>query len=138
MSKKDNKAIKFGASLTKQSFKAECDINNIVAKYAATGQVTHISAQKPRYIDCMPYVDYQYALDAVNAAAEQFAALPAKIRARFDNEPARLLEFLGDEKNALEAAKLGLLKADYKVEEKAPEEPKKAPEAKSEGATPST
>lgn len=139
MSRKYNKVVNnFQESLTKQSFRDECDINNIIRKHAATGQCNHISARNPRYIDCVGTVDYQQALDIVDAAAAQFAALPSNLRARFRNDPALMLEFLADEKNVEEAAKLGLLKAAPEEPKKAQEEPKKAPEAKSQGSTPST
>ena len=36
-------------------------------------------------------------------------ALPAHLRARFENDPAQLIDFLGDENNRSEAEKLGLL-----------------------------
>lgn len=132
MSRKNNKVVDFfEPTLTKQSFKDDCDINKIVAKYAATGVLNHINARNPRYIDCVGVPDYQAALDMINTANEQFDALPAKIRARFGNDPEQLLAFMDDPANAEEAAKLGLIKAPEKElekePEKAPEVPKSAP-----------
>jgi len=54
--------------------------------------------------------DYQSAANAVIAANQSFAALPAKIRNRFNNDPAALLAFIEDDANAEEAYALGILK----------------------------
>lgn len=111
MSRKDNKVVDFfEPTLTKQSFRDECNINNILAKYINTGQFAHVNARNPRYIDCVGVQDYQAALDLVDATQAQFDALPSKIRARFANDPEQLLAFLDDPKNAAEAAELGLVK----------------------------
>src|SRR6185369_4770159 len=57
----DPKAI----SMTKQSFKDECDINNIVRRFEATGIVDHINAAhaKGLYTDLPSGLDLQTALD---------------------------------------------------------------------------
>jgi len=110
MSRKDNKVVSnFEPTLTKQSFKDECNINNIVAKYMRTGQCTHLNSHKPRYIDCVGVADYQDALAIVAAAQREFDALPAKVRARFANDPCAMVAFVDDPKNLDDAVKLGLL-----------------------------
>lgn len=38
-------------SLTKQSFKDECDINQIVAKFEKTGLVNHLARGVPQFAD---------------------------------------------------------------------------------------
>jgi len=109
MSRKNNKVLKdFEPTLTKQSFKDECNINNIVAKFALTGQLPQ-SARKPRYMDCVGVENYQDALAIVDLAAAHFSALPAKVRARFANDPTKMVSFLDDPNNADEAVKLGLI-----------------------------
>ena len=45
-------------TLTKQSFKEECDINNIMAKYRATGILSHVQAHQGRYQDLPSEIDY--------------------------------------------------------------------------------
>lgn len=40
-----------GEGKTHQSFKDECDINNIVRTYTNTGIVTHVARLKPQYGD---------------------------------------------------------------------------------------
>ena len=95
-------------SLTQQHFKDETDINNILRQFNVTGMLPEASLS-PRYGDFTGIGDYHSALNAVIAAEDEFMALPAHIRARFENDPAQLIDFLGDENNRSEAEKLGLL-----------------------------
>lgn len=80
---------------TRQSDKAACDINNIIKRFVREGFVTHIARQQPRFLDVSEVGDYRSALHQVRAAEEYFAALPAKLRARFGNDPARFLDEAG-------------------------------------------
>lgn len=98
-----------GPSKTKQSFKDECDINVLMQRYQATGILPAGSAI-PRYAD-VSELDYQLAQDTVATANSMFSALPSGLRARFDNDPAKLLGFLEDPKNHAEAFSLGLTKS---------------------------
>jgi len=95
-------------SLTKQSFRDECDINNILRQFNVTGQLPAGSVQ-PQYGDFSGITDYQSALNAVMAAQDSFLQLPAKVRAKFDNDPALFVEFASDEANKDEMKALGLL-----------------------------
>lgn len=96
-------------TLAKQAFKDECDINNIIESYQTTGLCTHVTSKSPLYGDFSNVPDYQAAQDTLILAQEQFDALPAKVRKRFDNDPARMLEFMQDESNRDEAIALGLV-----------------------------
>jgi phage internal scaffolding protein len=96
-------------SLAKQSFRDECDINNILRQFNVTGQLPLGSVQ-PQYGDFSGITDYQSALNAVMEAQDSFLALPAKIRARFDNDPALFVEFASDEANKDEMKAMGLLR----------------------------
>lgn len=93
---------------TKQQFKDECDINRIMKRYQQTGVIDHVNRAQPRFGD-LETVDFQTAMNLVIDAEQRFLALPAEVRDRFGNDPARLLAFVGDEKNRAEAVKLGLL-----------------------------
>ncbi|AXH76288.1 MAG: internal scaffolding protein [Microviridae sp.] len=97
----------------KQSFVPECDINNILKQYSATGQLKHINAkaQTGAYQDLPDEIDFQTSLNIVQQGRDAFATLPSKTRDRFGNDPANFLEFLADSKNAEEAIKLGLATA---------------------------
>ena len=96
-------------SLAKQSFRDECDINNILRKFNVTGQLP-VGSVQPQYGDFSGITDYQSALNAVMAAQDSFLQLPAKVRAKFDNDPALFLEFASDEANKDEMKALGLLR----------------------------
>jgi len=96
------------ASLAQQQFKEECDINTIMQKFAVTGMLPD-QPLTPRYGDFTGINDYHTALNQVIAAEDEFMSLPANIRARFENDPAQLIEFLNNEENKEEAVKLGLI-----------------------------
>jgi phage internal scaffolding protein len=96
------------ATLTQQHFKDECDINNILRQFNVTGLLPE-NALSPRYGDFTGISDYHTALNRVIAAEDEFMALPAQIRARFDNDPAALIEFLENSDNKNEAIELGLV-----------------------------
>jgi len=98
-------------SMTKQEFKAECDINNIIKQFSATGMMRHVSAKAAMgmYTD-LPYsIDFQESLALVQDARDRFMTLPAKVRDRFHQDPAEFLDFMSDPDNKQEALDLGLL-----------------------------
>lgn len=100
--------------LTKQEFKEQSDINNIVANFMKTGEISHVSNAAPHYGD-FTYVTenhYHEALTTITAAQARFADLPAKIRDRFGNDPVQLIRFMNDKKNLKEAQELGLAAPD--------------------------
>lgn len=97
-------------TLTKQSFKDECNINNILARYIKTGVITHVNNMVPQYGDS-PSLDLLEAYQIVEQAQNSFMALPAVIRAKFDHDPAKFLEFVEDPQNAHLFAEYGLTNA---------------------------
>jgi phage internal scaffolding protein len=115
-------------SLAQQHFKDECDINNILRQFNITGLLPE-SPLSPRYGDFTGIGDYHTALNRVIAAQDEFEALPAQIRARFDNDPAQLIEFLENSENRPEAEELGLVE---KVAAEAVEATKTTPEKAAE------
>lgn len=115
-------------TLAQQHFKEECDINTILQKFSITGILPE-APLSPRYGDFSGISDYHTALNRVIAAQDEFEALPAQIRARFDNDPAKLIEFLDNDANRPEAEELGLVaKAAAEVVEAASVTPEKAAE----------
>jgi len=104
--------------LTKQSFVEDCNINTIIAK-AIRGKMPELVTKNPLYGDFSAVPDYMESLNIVNKAHAQFNNLPANVRNRFANDPARFLDFMGDAANTEEAIKLGL--ATRKVEVVVPE-----------------
>jgi len=103
--------ISYPPSKTKQALLAECDINRIIKLYSVTGQVHHVSARAAlgAYMDLPDNLDYQAALNTVLEGEKAFNSLPAKVRDRFENDPADFLQFLSDPKNKAEAIELGLV-----------------------------
>lgn len=100
--------------LTRQEFRDECDINIIMRKYQNTGALPQAWSSPPSalYGDFSEAPDFYEAQQVVVRAQEQFDALPARVRERFANDPARFLDFVHNKENLDEARKLGLLKAE--------------------------
>lgn len=93
---------------TKQSFRDECDINGIMAKYIKTGTVAHVAKHGGQY-GFAPSGDYMDAMETVARAQSMFMDLPAKVREKFANDPAQFLAFVQDPKNEKDMAAMGLL-----------------------------
>lgn len=99
--------VSFDVSLTKQEFVAESDINNIIKRYRVTGLMKQLP-QDPIFGDFTNIPDYQESLNIVIRGQEAFGRLSSDLRTRFDNDPAKFLEFMADPKNEDEIYKLGL------------------------------
>ena len=96
-------------SLTHQSFSQECDFNAVMAQWERTGTLPNSNPSAPSYEDVSDLVDYQQSVEIVAAAWDSFSALPSRVRERFGNDPAALIQFLQDPANRSEASSLGLL-----------------------------
>ena len=96
-------------SMAQEHFRDECDINYILRQFNVTGELP-IGSVQPQYGDFSGITDYQSALNAVIAAQDSFLQLPAKVRAKFDNDPALFVDFASDEANKDEMKALGLLR----------------------------
>jgi len=101
---------------TKQSFKEECDINNIVRAYRPNQNGTRIYQ-----FDDYTNVDFFEMQNSVAAGTEKFLELPSHIRKKFDNNVGNLIRFINDKNNKTEAITLGLI-------DKPQEQPLKQPE----------
>lgn len=97
-------------SLVQGDAQDECDINKLMAKYERTGFMGHMSARPGRYEDLMGMPSYHEALNQVIEAREAFELLPAKWRARFNNDPAELLGALDDPERRPELERLGIVR----------------------------
>ena len=96
-------------TMTQQQFKEEADINNIMRKYGADPVAFNALTRKGGiYADFSNIKDYHGMLQEVEDAKAAFAALPAQMRSRFNNDPGQLIEFLQDSKNYDEGVELGL------------------------------
>ena len=102
-------------SLTQQQFLVEADINHIAEKFMRTGEIAQVP-NMPTSGDFQGIFDFQDAMNLIKQAKDEFMSLPARIRSRFENDPAQLISFLEDPNNRKEAEVLGLV-----------QEPEKAP-----------
>ncbi len=103
-----NSAVRFTKpTRTKQQFKEEVDINTIVRNFGLTGELPK-NVRVPQSGDFTGVSDFQSAMNIVRQAEEAFMQLPAETRARFNNDPQLLQQFVEDRNNLEEARKLGL------------------------------
>lgn len=101
----DSPAVEFGVSMTQQHFKDECDINNILKSYR--GKVP--SADEPAYFMDCTVKDLQSAYEVAEDIGARFDSLDSEVRARFNNNPLELLDFVHNADNQTAAMELGLL-----------------------------
>lgn len=114
---------------TKQEFKDECDINQILKQWIKTGQAPYM-ATPAEYGDFSVVTDFRESIELVTKTKQQFAALPSHLRDRFGNSPNQMLSFLEDNENMEEAIKLGIVQGpDFVLD---PEPPNNSPEPKGE------
>jgi phage internal scaffolding protein len=97
-------------TMAQQQFREEADINTIMERFGRTGEII-APVRMPQYGDFTGVNDYHTAMNAVVEAQASFDALPAAVRARFENDPGKFVEFCLDENNREEAVKLGLVSA---------------------------
>lgn len=96
---------------TQQSFAADADINTLIERFGVGGPMPQ-GVRMPVFADFSQVDDFESAMSAVVDARESFDAMPAKVRARFHNDPQEFLEFCSDRDNLDEARKLGLVPAE--------------------------
>jgi len=96
-------------SRTKPEFHKEANINRIMKKYRRTGLLGDpLQLRNMKYGDFATGNDFSDMYMRVKDAQFEFNSLPAKIRNRFNNDPAQLVDFINDPKNDAEAIELGL------------------------------
>lgn len=100
-------------SRTKQEFTAECDINNIMARFAASNydpSTLPMTSRKPMYGDFTGAPEsYHAALNYVRDTERAFMELPAEFRAKLENDPQKFLDYIQDPANYDELVELGFL-----------------------------
>lgn len=136
----EHNATDWGVSKTKQSAEPECNINNIIALYKTTGQLTHLSAHLAQYRDVSGLPDLHEAMNLVADANSVFEELPAAVRKICDHDPANFLPFIDNPENFETCVALGLLsksKEPEKIKPKAKSAPKAqeiAPKGEADGS----
>lgn len=94
---------------TVQSDGVDADINVLVKRFGLTSDTAPDPSIWQNIGDFSELTDLHTMQQRVLEAKWAFGDLPSRIRERFGNEPANLLDFLDDPGNAREAAELGLL-----------------------------
>ena len=108
-------------SLTQQHFTEDADVNTIARRFGLDkGPLPNVPIDPRYYGDLSDVPDLRTALDLVRDAENRFNELTPRLRARFDNLPAKLWDFVNDPENWDEAVRLGLL-------QRPPEPPAEAP-----------
>lgn len=102
-----------------QSQEAEANINTIVRNFGITGKMPE-NPRLPMYGDFSEITDYRSALEAVRSADASFMELPADVRAKFENDPQRLLEAVSVPGNEAMLRDLGLISSSVPAGEPAP------------------
>lgn len=95
-----------GVSMVDESALGDTDINCIIKRYNAGDN--SVVRSTGFFGDVSDAGDLAAAMERVRRANDEFAALPADVRARFGNDPRALLEFISDSSNDDEAVRLGL------------------------------
>lgn len=96
-----------GESLTKQSFANDCDINVIMGRVEKSGTYPMVQGQ-PFFGDFSDGMSYHDAMNRVLEAQGMFMQLPASLRAQFDNDPGKFLDFVIDPANGEKLVEMGL------------------------------
>jgi phage internal scaffolding protein len=100
-----------GESLTQQHFAKEADIKTIIKKHDRTGIISHVARGIAQYGDYSEVNEYRESLDIVRQADASFMALPAELRAMFDNDAGEFFEFVTNPANDDKMVELGLKEA---------------------------
>lgn len=98
-------------SKTKQSFREESNINLIMAKYTKTGLIDHVNKHGGQYKDMPTETDFHASMSVVAEANSMFEELPAAIRAEFENDTGKFLDFVTDPENSDALVEMGLANA---------------------------
>jgi hypothetical protein len=98
------------SGLTEQSHKNECDINLILAQFMETGLMPNMKNNKPQYADVSD-IDFQNIQNQLANAKTLFEELPQHVKAQFDNEPFKFLQFAENPKNNQALVDMGLANA---------------------------
>lgn len=83
---------------TKQSFKDETDVNNIIKQHTRMGTLSHLEQWGGQYGDFSDF-NFQDAQNQIANANSMFEQLPSGIRNQFQNSPERFFDYVNDEEN---------------------------------------
>lgn len=95
--------------LTEQHHKDSCDVNNILRNYNADTLALHNAQFEGNYGDFTDFMEYSDAFNFIKQTDEMFNSIPAHIRADFDNDPQKFVDFAVDPANKLKMSEYGFL-----------------------------
>jgi len=95
--------------ITNQSDKDSCDLNNIIRNYIR-GNIT-LPPKEGIFADVSTLGDYREMRERLRTVGEYFDTLPAETREHFNNDPANMIDAMGDETRQEELQQLGLFDA---------------------------
>jgi hypothetical protein len=126
--------------ITKQSFKDECDINQIMKRYEMTGSIDPVllEQREAAFADFTGIEDFHTMQNRILSAEKMFATLPAPLRSRWNNQAAELVEWLANPDNIDEAAKLGIIPGESPVVSNSESAPSSAPASTAPSSEPQT
>lgn len=78
-------------TIVQQHYGEEVDINTIVRRFGVTGALPLGPEGPAIYGDFTGITDYESARDTIERANTAFMNLPADVRLKFDNDPAKLI-----------------------------------------------
>jgi phage internal scaffolding protein len=100
----------FPDGLTEQSHKQECDMHHIYKRALRQGidalnDNTLVNWQESNYLG-VP--DYQAAMNMIAKTDQMFDQVPAEIRRKFENDPAKFVDFMSNPDNYQAIQDMGL------------------------------
>jgi len=96
-------------SRTKQSFRDEVDINQVIARYHKTGILPQNNTHELTFGDYSNPIDFHEAQNKIMRANDLFYALPSHIRREFNDSPGDFLNFAQNPDNQDAMVEMGLL-----------------------------
>lgn len=79
--------------LTQQELVDECDINNVILRFAGTGELPpRLNARVGEFLDVSDIGDLHESLERARQGQEFFESLPEQVREAVGNDPLRLLD----------------------------------------------
>jgi len=108
--------VELSRGRTRQEDLESSDINNIIKRYWKTKELP-VDGREYFFADVSEMPDYQTALHMIEHGKEAFSHVKPDIRARFDNDAAKFLDFTSDPANRDELVDMGLLDAPDEVTE---------------------
>lgn len=84
---------------TKQTFKKQCDITNIMQQFQRKGTITHLERREAQYADFSDVENLEVAMQRIERGTEIFEELPSELRREFGNNPFQFFRYVNAPEN---------------------------------------